>query len=752
MFELNERQQAAVDHRGGPLLVQAGAGTGKTGTLAARVAALIDSGVAPGRICLLTFTRRAAQEMLVRAGDLSAPGAAAEVWGGTFHSVAHRLLRLHGRRLGLGPGFSVLDQADATEVLSLVRHDVQALATPAAPSRPGAGARRFPRPDTLAAIYSRVVSMAEPLTAVVERDFPWCRQEVAAIGAIFEGYTARKRARQLLDFEDLLLAWRALGGAPGGAELLAGLWDEVLVDEYQDTNSLQADILALLRPDGTGLTVVGDEAQAIFGFRAATAHNLAGFAERVPGTTVVRLEENYRSTPPILAVANGIVASKALWSRRAGSALPVLRSCDDEAVQAEAVCDSVLAHREDGVALRRQAVLFRTSHHADLLELALARRNIPYVKYGGLRILEAAHVKDLLALLRVLDNPWDEVAWFRILPLLEGVGPGTARRVMGELGLAGPSGPPGGSRDGAAGPASAAAGAAGAAAGAAAATGVGAAAAVGAAGAGAVGAGAAGAAGAGDDPVATPLARFLAAPPRLSEAAAAAAEGLRRALAECADASLPGGATPPPGAQVERLARWLRPAIERRYPSPAARLADLDQLARVAGRFGDRARFVADVTLDPPAATGDLAGPPMLDEDWLVLSTVHSAKGGEWDVVHVIHAADGMFPSDMACGDAESIDEERRLMYVAVTRARDVLEINFPRRYHVAPEQFRRHSDRHLFAQVSRFLTEEVQGLMAHEQAGPATPDDHLLTPAGLAAADGAGMAAVDRFLSGLWA
>ncbi len=724
MFELNEQQRQAVAHRGGPLLVHAGAGTGKTGTLASRVADLISDGVAPGRICLLTFTRRAAREMLDRAGHLTTPAAAAQVWGGTFHSVAHRVLRLHGRRLGLGPAFSVLDQGDATEVFGLVRHDVLAEQSewPAGgPADVTAGSRRFPRPDTLASIYSRVVSAAEPLSTVVERDFPWCRQEVAGIRAIFEGYTARKRARQLLDFEDLLLAWRSLGAVSGGTELLAGLWDQVLVDEYQDTNQLQADILALLRPGGAGLTAVGDDAQAIYAFRAATAHNMSVFAQRFPGTTIVRLEENYRSIPPILAVANAVIAAaaadvvgsgpgsgsaKVLWSGRAGSGRPRLRVCEDEDIQAEAVCDSVLGHREDGVALARQAVLFRASHHADVLELALARRNIPYVKYGGLRILEAAHVKDLVALLRLLDNPWDEVAWFRVLPLIEGVGPATGRRVMADLGLPSRITPLRGD-----GPAWVA-----------------------------------------GDPATSPLARLLAAPPRLPEAAAGGLAGLREALMECADACLPGGATPGPGVQVERLNRWLQPAVERRYSSPTARMADLDQLAHVAARYGERGQFVVELTLDPPVATGDLAGPPLLDEDWLVLSTVHSAKGGEWDVVHVIHAADGMFPSDMACRDAEGIEEERRLMYVAITRARDALEINVPLRYHVFGEQFRRSSDRHVYAQVSRFLTEEVRDLMDEVQAGAPIPSDGAQDAGRGGLGDGAAMESVDRFLSGLWA
>ncbi|HEX3542093.1 MAG TPA: ATP-dependent helicase, partial [Acidimicrobiales bacterium] len=369
MFELNPPQEAAVEHRGGPLLIEAGAGTGKTGTLAHRVAGLIRSGTPPARICLLTFTRRAAQEMLARAGELTHPAAAAQVWGGTFHAVAHRVLRLHGRLIGLPPAFSVLDQGDATEVLGLVRHDVLSVS-------PG-GARRFPRPDTLAAIYGRVVCTAEPLADVVERDFPWCRTEVAGIRDIFQGYTGRKRARHLLDFEDLLLMWRALGAC--SPSLASELWDHVLVDEYQDTNRIQIDILAGLRPGGTGLTAVGDAAQAIYAFRAATAGNMAAFPSQFPGTTVIRLEENYRSIPPVLACANAVMAAApppmgpVLWSRRAGAARPRLRLCEDEAVQAEAVCDSVLAHRDNGTLLQRQAVLFRASHHADALELALAR-------------------------------------------------------------------------------------------------------------------------------------------------------------------------------------------------------------------------------------------------------------------------------------------------------------------------------------------------------------------------------------------
>ena len=697
MFELSEVQRAAVEHEGGPLLILAGAGSGKTGTLAHRMAHLLRRGANPDRVCLVTFSRRAAQELLQRAGRLSDSRAAGRVWGGTFHSVANRVLRLHGRRLGLDPGFTILDQGDVAELLGLVRSDLGLHHNPG-----GDGPRRrSPRPSTLADIYDRVVNTGERLPAVLDRWFPWCTGEADGIRAVFEAYTARKRDRQLLDYDDLLLCWRALGAVPG---LMEGLFDHVLVDEYQDTNVLQADILAALRPDGTGLTVVGDDAQAIYGFRAASSGNILAFPERFPGTTVVRLEQNYRSTPPIVAVANGVMAeapagtamTKVLWSNRAGERRPVLRTCGDEEAEAAAVCDSVLAHRDAGVALHDQAVLFRAASHADLLELHLTRCNVPYVKYGGLKFLEAAHVKDLMALLRVLDNPFDELAWFRTLQLLEGVGAATARRVMGELGL-----------------------------------------------------------NAAPDPNVTPLARLLAAPPRVPAAAIPELHGLRAALGECADACLPGGATPPSAVQVERLRRWLGPVIERRYDAAPARLADLEQLEGVAAAAPSRGRFVSDLTLDPPSSSSDLAGPPLLDEDWLVLSTVHSAKGCEWEVVHILHASDGMFPSDMATRDVDGIEEERRLLYVAVTRAKSVLEVNVPLRFH---HRRRPLADAHSLAQTSRFLTPAVRSLMDAEHV-----EGRPVAGTGLANGDGGprdsdaaaavpgGLAGIDAMLAGLW-
>ena len=681
--ELNPQQREAVEHGGGPLLVLAGAGTGKTATLAARVAHLLRQGAEPERVCLVTFSRRAAAEMLARAGHLAEPAQASRVLGGTFHAVAQRLLHRHGHLIGLDPGFSVLDAADSAELLGLVRHELG--------MGEGKGSR-FPRKETLAAILSHVANAQARLSEVVARVFPWCAEDLDGIRSVFAAYTARKRSLQLCDFDDLLLLVRALGRSEVGRDLLAGLFDHVLVDEYQDVNALQLDLVELFRPGGAGVTAVGDDAQAIYGFRAASTAAILDFPSRYPRATVVRLEHNYRSTLPILALANQVMAEapegavKTLWSERTGRRRPHLRTCADEGTQAEAVCDSVLAHREQGVGLRDQAVLFRASHHAAGLELALGRRRIPYVKYGGLRFLETAHVKDLLALLRLLDNPRDELAWFRVVQLLEGVGPATARRVIGQLGVVG-------------------------------------------------------AVEAAADPGApTPLARLLAAAPAVPDSARDELSALRAALADCVTCP-----PPPLGAQVDRLGRWLEPVIQRRYSGAAARTADLHRLAEQAASTGSRSRFVADLTLDPPLSTGDQAGPPSLDDDWLVLSTVHSAKGGEWSVVHLISAADGMFPSDLATGDAESLAEERRLFYVAVTRARDGLEINVPLRHH---HHRSRLDDRHSLGQLSRFLSPAVQALMDTEHAG-SSPSELPDRPSG---ATVTGVDAVDRMLAELWA
>jgi ATP-dependent DNA helicase UvrD/PcrA len=669
---LNPAQLEAVTGASGPALVVAGAGTGKTLTLACRVAHLIEQGVPPGRILLLTFSRRAAREMLERARRMTGDASTGKVWGGTFHAVANRLLRLHGRSIGVRPDFTVMDQADAADVMNLIRDDLGL----------GKRDRRFPRKDTLAAIYSRTVNTGARLRQVVDQRFPWCGDEVDEIRSIFERYVTRKRQQNVLDYDDLLLHWCALARSGPPRADTAGSFDHILVDEYQDTNAIQAEILRHIGRHAN-LMVVGDDAQAIYSFRAATVRNILQFPKDFPGAMVVTLEHNYRSTPPILAVSNAVIAlsperhTKTLWSERPARRRPQLVTCLDEAEQSDAVCRRVLEHREEGILLKRQAVLFRAAHHSDFLEVELARRNIPFVKYGGLKFLEAAHVKDVLGMLRILENPRDEVSWFRVLQLVEGIGPAAARRLMEELGVRREHG---------------------------------------------------------SDP--SPLRRLLEGDWETAPDSAEGLAALRSTLGDC----LQHGSGP--SGDVERIHRFLEPRFPRRYRNPPERTRDLEQLALLASGYPNRSRFITELTLDPPSSTGDLAGPPMLDEDYLILSTIHSAKGLEWEVVHIIHAADGMIPSDMATGSTEEIEEERRLLYVAMTRAREMLHVYFPLRYYHRPRGL---EDAHNYAQLSRFLPRSIQELFDRRTEYLAADAD---TPAPSAMGSSAG---VDEFLSALW-
>ena len=674
---LNDPQRRAVTYEGPSLLVVAGAGSGKTKTLVCRLGHLLATGTPPERILLLTFTRRAARVMLARAARLSDRREVAGVWGGTFHSIANRLLRAHGRAVGVPAHFTVIDQADAADIMSLVRSELA----------PGQGKRRFPRKETLIAIYSRTVNAHTPLTDVVDRHFPWCAEEIDGVREIFKRYVERKRRQAVLDFDDLLLYWKALATAPGVAEVVAGTFDHILVDEYQDTNAMQADILRAMRAPTTSLTVVGDDAQAIYSFRAASVTNMLEFPMQHPDTHIIKLEQNYRSTEPILRASNAVIArarkryGKELWSTRGSGRLPALVTCRDESEQSALVCDAVLERREQGTDLKRQAVLFRAGHHSAALELELTRRNIPFVKFGGLKFVESAHVKDVVCLLRVLENPWDELSWFRSLQLLEGVGPALARRVMSALGVGGVDEPGGGA--------------------------------------------------------ASPLTRFLNDPPRVPVTALRDVDGLRSALDDCSK----GGARSSPAAQIERLRGFYEPALWRLYDGPASRVADLEQLERIASGYPSRRALITDLTLDPPLSTGDLAGSPHLDEDYLVLSTIHSAKGGEWDVVNVIHAADGMIPSDMALSDDEGLEEELRLFYVAMTRARNELNVFFPLRY------YRRRmglDDAHSYAQLTRFIPEAVGDLFEKRGSGVGVGEDGPVSGAGQPSA-------VDELLSALW-
>jgi DNA helicase-2/ATP-dependent DNA helicase PcrA len=643
---LNPEQRRAVAHgvagRGpnvaGPLLVIAGAGSGKTNTLAHRVAHLLVNGADPGRMLLLTFSRRAAAEMARRVerivaralGGTLAPGRIA--WSGTFHAVGARLLRLHADAIGLDPGFTIHDREDSADLMNLVRHDLALSDT----------AERFPLKGTCLAIYTRAVNAAEPLETVLRKQFPWCARWEAELRGLFETYVEAKQRQGVLDYDDLLLYWAELMQLPGLAAEIGALFDHVLVDEYQDTNALQAAILKGLKPDGAGLTVVGDDAQAIYGFRAATVRNILDFPRQFePPATLVTLEQNYRSTPAILAASNAVIGlarerfTKNLHSERSAGPKPVLVTVLDDAAQAGFVVASILESREAGTALKEQAVLFRTTHHSALLEVELTRRNIPFVKYGGLKFVEAAHVKDMLAVLRWAENPADRVTGFRVLQLMEGVGPAIAGRVLDTI---------------------------------------------------------AGQSAAGALAAVRPPAR-----------AAAPWRDLADLIRRLQDRSLQWPA------DLDLVRRWYQPHLEQRFDDAIVRAGDLDQLARIAATYPSRAHFLTDLTLDPPEAASGEAGVPRLDEDYLILSTIHSAKGQEWKAVLVLDAVDGCIPSDMATGTAEEIEEERRLLYVAMTRARDRLALVLPQRFFT--HQQARRGDRHVYAARTRFVP---AGLLAH--------------------------------------
>ena len=623
---LDEAQLAAATHGDGPLVVVAGAGTGKTRTLVSRVAALIDRGVDPERVLLLTFTRRAAEEMLARAaGICDRREAARKLWGGTFHAIAYRLVAAHAESLGLSPSLSVLDPGDARELMDLLR--------------PGHGlagnGQRFPRGDTLVDIYSRSVNTSRPAREVIAELFPWCDRHTGAILDLFRGFVTRKREQSLLDFDDLLLGWRALLSDPALGPAIAGRWDHVLVDEYQDVNQVQVDIVRLLCPDGAGLTVVGDDAQAVYGFRGADSRHLLDLSADLPAARIVRLEQNFRSRQHVLDLANAVRPSAGgprlrLRSQRAGGRRPRLARCHDAAAEARLVVDAVLDAAEQGQRLKDQAVLMRAAHHSDLLEIELTARGVPFVKFGGLKFLEAAHVKDFIAGIRLLDNRVDEIAWFRLLRLHDGIGPARARTLLDLLRP-----------------------------------------------------------GDGD------------AERRHPDVVASAPAHTRTSIAGTLDALVAARGIPKVADRAAGVLQMLRPLLTSRYPDHPARLNDLERLVSAASMTPTLAEFVATLTLDPPASTGDLAGPPHLDEDYLVLSTVHSAKGLEWQSVHVIHVVDGAFPSDMALATDTGLLEEQRLFYVAATRARDDLSIYTPLRM---PHHRRAHDDKHSYAPASRFL------------------------------------------------
>ncbi len=637
---LNPEQRAAVEHDVGagmvrPLLVVAGAGSGKTNTLAHRVAKLILAGSDPQRILLLTFSRRAANEMGQRAAGVlqrvlgMSTAVGSLPWAGTFHSIGARLLREYAGRIGLEASFTIHDRADSEDLMGLVRQDVGLGAA--------TGQKRFPLKGTCLAIYSRVVNSREPLADVLQSTFPWCSEWEEQLKRLFGAYVDAKQEQNVLDYDDLLLFWAEMASDPELGPELGALFDHVLVDEYQDTNRLQAAILQGMKPDGRGVMVVGDDAQSIYSFRGATVRNILDFPKQFgEHTTMITLDRNYRSTQPILDASNAVIAAalerhaKTLWTDKVATGKPQLVLIPDEAEQARWVCNRVLEQREAGIKLTQQAVLFRAASHSAALELELVRRNIPFVKFGGLKFLEAAHIKDVLAMLRFAQNPAGRVAGFRVVQLIPGIGPATAARLLDAVAEA-------------------------------------------------------------LDPVAAVDA--FPAPPR--------AQGEWDQFTALFRTLRTTGLRWP--LEIELVRDWYLPHLERLHDDAAVRAADLDQLVALAGGYGSRENFLTELTLDPPEATSDRAGPPLLDEDYLILSTIHSSKGQEWKAVHVLNVVDGCIPSDMATGSAEDIEEERRLLYVAMTRAKEHLHLIVPNRFFI--KQQAQMGDRHVYAQRTRFVT-----------------------------------------------
>jgi DNA helicase-2/ATP-dependent DNA helicase PcrA len=643
---LNPEQRRAVEHGvtvdghvGSPLLVIAGAGSGKTNTLAHRVAHLIVNKADPRRILLMTFSRRAAREMGRRveriarkvAGDKAGVTTDALVWAGTFHGIGARLLREYADQIGVDPAFTIHDREDSSDLMNLVRHDLGLSKTES----------RFPTKGTCLTIYSRCVNAEIELAVALGQFFPWCAGWADQLKELFAGYVEAKQKQNVLDYDDLLLYWAQMMSDDGIARELGDRFDHVLVDEYQDTNRLQSSILLALKPGGRGVTVVGDDAQSIYSFRAATVRNILDFpAKFSPPADSITLDRTYRSTQTILAAANGVIDlakerfTKNLWTDRTSGTKPQLVVVRDEADQAQYIVDRVLASREEGSLLKQQAVLFRTSSHSGPLEIELTRRNIPFVKFGGLKFLDASHVKDMLALLRFAENPRDRVAGFRLLHLLPGVGLASAQRILERMMEAA-------------------------------------------------------------DPIGALCA--LASPPRAGEGWNA----FVRTMGDLRYSEWP--------ADIERARLWYEPHLHRIHEDADMRSADLIQLEQIAAGYPSRERFLTDLTLDPPDATSDQAGVPLLDEDYLILSTIHSAKGQEWKSVYVLNVVDGCMPSDLGAGTSAELEEERRLLYVAMTRAKDELDLVIPQRFFTHGQ--RSQGDRHVYASRSRFIPDRLLGL-----------------------------------------
>jgi DNA helicase-2/ATP-dependent DNA helicase PcrA len=643
------RDQAGKPFRSGPLLIIAGAGTGKTNTLAHRAAHLIGKGVAPKRVLLMTFSRRAAQELADRTrwivtAKLKEEGQAENAtispvmpdtvtdlrWIGTFHSVVNRLLRLYAKKIGIDPGFTIIDRGDAGDLMDQLRHKL----------RFSSAEKRFPNKNTCIDIYSRCVNAQKDIVAVLEQSFPWCVEWADQLKSLFRAYTVKKQQQVTLDYDDLLLYWYHLAGEISVAKRIREQFDHILVDEYQDTNLLQAGILSRLFPDGEGVTVVGDDAQSIYSFRSAEVDNILNFPQLFsPPAKVIALNQNYRSVQPILDLSNALLKEASigyknqLFSGKPSPQKPRLISVEDQETQSQYVIENILLAREAGMALKQQAVLFRSSHHSSHLEVALRRQDIPYVKYGGLKFLDAAHVKDVLAILRWADNPKHQLSGFRVLKLLPGIGPALAEKILAYLALNQ------------------------------------------------------------FDPKSLRHFQSRVAKNTLWQQFITLMNHLHYDELPWAE-------------QMTQVSLWYKNILEQEYDNAFARAGDIEQLTLITQQYSSRERFLSDLTLDPPNATSDLSQNAHKDDDYLILSTVHSAKGQEWRRVFILNTVDGNFPNEYSVNREADMEEERRLFNVAITRAKQELDLIQPLRFWM-PEQ-QRFGGKHVYGAKSRFLSESV--------------------------------------------
>lgn len=601
--ELNPSQLEVAMAIDGPLLVIAGAGSGKTRTLVYRVARLIESGISPRQILVLTFTRKASQEMLKRAG-LLLNGSCGPVSGGTFHSTANAILRKYGKPIGLEPSFTILDRSDSEDIIKLLR------------SNQGFGdkEKQFPRKGTLADLMGQSANRMVSIEETVLEDYPHfshCLEDLVRFERL---YTHYKRTRMLLDYDDLLLMLlQLLESQPEIRQRLSQEYRYILVDEYQDTNKIQAKIIRQLCDSHENIMVVGDDAQSIYSFRGADFRNIIDFPKQFPNTQIFRLEENYRSIQPVLDLTNEIINqatekfSKNLYTKNEGNKLPVLLSAEDENYQSRFICQKILETREEGVPLSEIAVLFRSSFHSFDLEIELSRHGILYEKRGGFKFIETAHVKDVISHLRIVANPLDAVSWNRLLLLIEGIGPKKSQEIIETLN----------EKEGSL--------------------------------------------------------------KTLKAFANRSRKEIQKGLLHLAALieSLTQEATNP-SLMIEAAGEYYRPILQRKHDDYPKRLKDLEHLGIIAERYHGLEEFLTDMALEPPTQSVSGVSGNDQDDEKLVLSTIHSAKGLEWHTVFIIWLLDGRFPSVYSFSSEEGLEEERRLLYVAATRAKKGLFMSYP--------------------------------------------------------------------------